>query len=376
MLLENHPYPQDTRVRHEAGTLVEAGHDVTVIAPRGAGQTARAVIDGVTIQRFPVPLSGGTRSGYVREYAAAHLQLLTRVVPQLLRGATVVHLHNPPDTLFPAAYLARALGRRAVFDLHDLAPELYVEKFGESWLVGLLRAAQRISLRSADAVLVTNESQREVASRVAARVVVVRNGPSTAGLRDVSPPRDGELRDPRLLFVGNLEKQDGALMLPALLASLHREHDLPGARLTVAGDGLCLRELRDRTTAEQLDPYVELLGRVPHARIPDLMAAADICLEPAPASRLNHRSSMIKVAEYLVAGRPVVAYDLVETRRTAGDAALYARCNDEAAFAGLVARLARQPAARRQLAALARERAGELTWKHSAERLVELYLEL
>ena len=41
MLLENDLYPEDIRVRDEAHSLVEAGYDVAVIAPRGAGQPAR-----------------------------------------------------------------------------------------------------------------------------------------------------------------------------------------------------------------------------------------------------------------------------------------------------------------------------------------------
>ena len=42
MLLENNPYPQDVRVRNEAESLAAAGHEVTVLAPRSAGQPAVA----------------------------------------------------------------------------------------------------------------------------------------------------------------------------------------------------------------------------------------------------------------------------------------------------------------------------------------------
>ena len=44
MLLENNPYPQDVRVRSEAESLAAAGHDVTVLAPRGAGQRRREIL--------------------------------------------------------------------------------------------------------------------------------------------------------------------------------------------------------------------------------------------------------------------------------------------------------------------------------------------
>ena len=91
---------------------------------------------------------------------------------------------------------------------------------------------------------------------------------------------------------------------------------------------------------------IEFTGHVEHRLVPALIAAADICIDPAPCSELNHRSTMIKVTEYLAAGRPVVAFGLTETRRTAEDAALYAPCGDLDAFAELIVRLAREPALR------------------------------
>src|SRR3954451_1678941 len=130
MLLENQPYPQDVRVRHEAESLVGAGHEVVVLAPRSAGQHRTEIVNGVTVRRFWLPQAAGTAGGYVREYLVAHAQLIPRGLLQLARGGSVVHLHNPPDTLFPVAVVARLVGRRSVFDLHDLAPELFEEKFG------------------------------------------------------------------------------------------------------------------------------------------------------------------------------------------------------------------------------------------------------
>ena len=94
---------------------------------------------------------------------------------------------------------------------------------------------------------------------------------------------------------------------------------------------------------------------MPHERVPELLAAADICIDPAPCTELNHRSTMIKVAEYLAAGRPVVAFGLAETRHTAGDAALYADCGDLDHFASLVNRLAEDEDLRARLAERARQ---------------------
>ena len=54
---------------------------------------------------------------------------------------------------------------------------------------------------------------------------------------------------------------------------------------------------------------------------------------------LNDASTMIKVVEYLAVGKPVVAYDIPETRFSAGDAALYARASEPVELAACVERL-------------------------------------
>jgi glycosyltransferase involved in cell wall biosynthesis len=110
--------------------------------------------------------------------------------------------------------------------------------------------------------------------------------------------------------------------------------------------------------------------------VPGLLAEADICLDPAECTPLNHGSTMIKISEYLAAQRPIVAHELRETRFTAGDAALYAPCDGSEPLAGRVALLARDGELRARLASRCAERAPELVWERSEERLLAAYAEL
>ena len=71
---------------------------------------------------------------------------------------------------------------------------------------------------------------------------------------------------------------------------------------------------------------------------------------------------MIKVVDLVAAGRPVVAFDVAQTRRTAGDTALYAECGNLDQFASLVNRIAEDDVLRESLAERARRRAKELVW--------------
>jgi glycosyltransferase involved in cell wall biosynthesis len=81
---------------------------------------------------------------------------------------------------------------------------------------------------------------------------------------------------------------------------------------------------------------------------------------------------MVKISEYMAMSRPMVSYDLMESRAAAGDAALYAR--DEEDFARLVDELLDDPARRAEMGALGRERAEDmLAWEHQERSLLAAY---
>jgi glycosyltransferase involved in cell wall biosynthesis len=380
MLLENFPYPDDPRVSREARALVGAGHEVTVIAPRAPGQPRREIVAGVRVGRFWHPKTGSSGAGVLAEYLIAVCALHLAAIGQLVRGATVLHLHNPPDLLFPAGLVARALGRRVVFDHHDLFPELVEEKIGPGPAVRAARLAERATFAVSTHVLAANESHAHVARErgqlPAERVSVVRNGPPRDSIADAVRVRPGALEDPELVYVGALASQDGVVVLAELLASLQRDHGLPGARLTVVGDGEERRALELALAAAGVAASAQITGWVPAHVVREHLAAADICVDPSPPTKLNQQSTMIKIGEYLAAGKPVVAYDLLETARTAGAAARLVVPGDLEAMASAVAELARDPEAREQLARAALERAPALAWERSAEVLLDVYSRL
>lgn len=380
MLLENNPYELDVRVRGEARSLAAAGYDVTVLAPRAPGTPARAVLDGVRVERFRLPEARGGALSFAAEYLVAAGQLHARGLAHLVRGADVLHLHNPPDLFFGLGALARLLGRAVVFDHHDLAPEMTEAKFGSPRLRRAMLVLERATFRVSSAVLAANASHREVAVGRGgvdpARVTIVRNGPPRTVLDRRSPGRDGALADPVVVFVGEMAAQDGVAELPDMLAALTTAHGLPGARLVLVGRGPMRAELEAAFAARGLTEQVTFTGQVSHDEVFGLVAAADVCVDPSPPTPYNERSTMIKIAEYLAVGRPVVAHALRETRRTAGDAARYVSEPGGAALAAAVAELAADPLQRTTMVARGRARARELTWDVSERALLAAYATL
>jgi len=132
--------------------------------------------------------------------------------------------------------------------------------------------------------------------------------------------------------------------------------------------------MRSLTRELGIADRVDFVGFLASPELVRLLSTADVCLSPEPSNALNDVSTMIKVVEYMGLGRPTVAYDLRETRFSAGDAALYAPPNDEAAFADRIETLLDDAELRGSMGAAGRQRIeDELSWAKSEEQLLRAY---
>ncbi|WP_340557108.1 glycosyltransferase family 4 protein [Streptomyces sp. GSL17-111] len=381
VLVENLSVPFDRRVWQECTTLRDAGWTVHVICPQGSRRDTEpeAEIDGVRIHRYPLRAATGGPAGYLREYGTAlwhTLRLARKVGP-----VDVVHACNPPDLLFlPALWLKRR-GARFVFDQHDLVPELYLSRFGrgQDVLYRAVCALERLTYRAADVVLATNESYRDVAVRRGGRraedVFVVRSAPDVDRFHPVPPEPALKRGKPHLLcYLGVMGPQDGVDYALRSLAKLRDELGRTDWHAVFVGAGDTFDAMVELSRHLGLAEHVRFTGRVPDADLVRYLSTADVCLSPDPHNPLNDVSTMNKVLEYMVMGRPVVSFDLREARVSAGDAAVYAPANDETAFAGLIARLMDDPELRARMGTIGQERInGPLSWRHSQAALLAAY---
>jgi len=374
--------PFDRRVWQECRSLTAAGWNVTVICPRGTKRDTEplARIDGVTIHRYPLVAATGGPAGYVREYATAlfHVhRLARRCAARSL--PSVVHACNPPDLLLPAVSFLKRRGSAFVFDHHDLVPELYESRFGRRTdpLYKLTLAAERWTFRLADVVISTNESYRRVAVERGGKrpedVLVVRSAPDLT--RFQTRPADPTLRGDRpflLAYLGVMGPQDGVdHALRALRLLRDRRDDW---RAIFIGEGDVSDQMRALTRELGLGADVTFTGRLPDEDVLRILSSADVCLAPDPMNPLNDVSTMNKIVEYMALERPVVSYDLVEARVSAGDAALYATANDEAAFAACIEQLFDDPERRVRMGQAGRARLRDtLSWQSSEIELLRAY---
>jgi glycosyltransferase involved in cell wall biosynthesis len=383
IIVQNLPVPFDRRVWLECKALTGAGYDVTVVSPKGQGDPSHEVVEGVTLLKYWPYAPGGGALGFVLEYAYSFLATAMLVLSARRNGKfDVLQACNPPDIFWPIAWwLRRRDGSRFVFDHHDLCPELYDSRFPNRSALprrGLV-ALERATFRTADHVVSTNASYADVAVRrggkAPAEITVVRTGPDQERLRrraDVPALRRG--RRHLVAYIGVMGPQDGVDLAVRAAAQVVHDFGREDVAFTFMGAGDCYDEVVALRGELGLQNYLELPGRVPDDTVFDVLSTAAVGLSPDPKNPLNDVSTMNKTLEYMAFELPVVAFDLKETKVSAGDAGSYVPSDDVAAFATAIVELLDGGDKREAMGKEGRRRIEqELGWSYQRDAYVGVY---
>jgi glycosyltransferase involved in cell wall biosynthesis len=383
IIVQNLSVPFDRRVWLECQALTSAGYQVAVVCPKGSGEPAYEVIDSVEIHRYRPYAPGGSKVSFIAEYAYSFLATAAKTVKARRSGRfAVIQACNPPDIFWPIGLFFRAVeGTKFVFDHHDLCPELFQSRFpdGPKLPYRALRALERRTHRTADHVISTNDSYREIAitrsGKRPAEVTVVRTGPDPQRLKPGAA--DPELRrGHRYLaaYIGVMGPQDGVDIVVRAAGIVVHELGRDDIAFTLIGSGDCFNDLVALRDQLGLAGHVEFTGRAPDELVTRIMSTADAGLSPDPKNPLNDVSTMNKTMEYMAFELPVVAFDLRETRISAADAAVYVKPNDERSYAEAIVALMDDEAERIRMGKLGRLRVEqELAWSHQERAYLGVY---
>jgi glycosyltransferase involved in cell wall biosynthesis len=388
IIVQNLPVPFDRRVWLECQALTRAGYQVAVVCPKGKDDPSFQVIDGVEVYKYRPYAPGGSKLSFVAEYAYSFLATSWHTLKARRRGRfAVIQACNPPDIFWPLGAAFRALERtKFVFDHHDLCPELFESRFpGRPALpYNGLRFLERRTHRTADHVIATNDSYRNIAisrsGKDPADVTVVRTGPDPSKLtRGAEDPEQRRGHAYLAAYIGVMGPQDGVDIVVRAAAVVVHEMGRRDIAFTLIGRGDCFDELVALRDELRLNGHVEFTGRAPDEVVEKVMSTADIGLSPDPMNPLNDVSTMNKTMEYMSFELPVVAFDLRETRVSAGDAAVYvepagAAEQDVRNYARAIVDLMDDEEERARMAKIGRRRVEEeLAWSHSERAYLGVY---
>ncbi|MDZ7964892.1 MAG: glycosyltransferase family 4 protein [Nostoc sp. DedSLP03] len=383
IIVENLPVPFDRRVWMEATTLQKAGYEVSVISPTGNGfEKDYEIIEQIHIYRHPLPPEESSVIGYLREYSWAinwQFRLAQRVWRE--RSFDVIHICNPPDLLFlVAAWFKLFHGICVIFDHHDLSPEMYEAKYRrrDVFYHGL-RWAERLTYATADMVISTNESHREVAlnrgHKKPEKVFVVRSAPDLSRFRRMPPnPNYRRGRNYLIGYMGVMGEPEGIDYLLRMVYYIVYKKNRSDIHFMLIGSGPMAEKLKDLSKELEVNEFVEFTGFKQGEELLERLSSCDVCVEPSPTSAYNENCTMNKILEYMAMGKAIVQFDLREGRRSAQEASLYAKPNDEVEFAEKILELLDSPERRQKIGAEGRRRMEEiLEWQYQAPKLLDAY---
>jgi glycosyltransferase involved in cell wall biosynthesis len=344
--------------------LKARGHEVTVFAPRYPGyrDTDPGVVrlPSVKWSRIHYPV----RAPFARGGAIA------------AREFDLVHSHHPFTMARLAVRVARSRGLPLVYTFHTLLSEYahYVplsRSVGRLWL----RHAYLRHCAEADRITTPTGTVRDVlrGEGVATPMHVVSAGvpavTAAPGARERVRCELGVPTDvPLLLYTGRLVREKGLDFLLRSLAPLCRSSD---ARLCLAGGGHC--EIPLRRIADQLGIGERVLfpGWIPHARIADLYAAADLFVFPSTTDTMG-----VVLVEAMMQGLPCVAVDRYGPGEIVSDGETGLLVpSDERAFADAVNRLLCDPLLRTQMGEAGKAKSREYAPAAVTRRLLAVYEE-
>jgi glycosyltransferase involved in cell wall biosynthesis len=382
IIVENLPVPNDRRVWLEATTLRDAGYQVSVISITGKNaRKYHEVLSGISIYRYPAPpLTKGTIS-FIFEFSYCWISTFILSIIVLSReGFDIIHACNPPETFWLIALFYKLFGKKFLFDHHDLSPEMYFSRFGRQGLVyKILLLLEKLTFMSADVVITTNETHRQVAIERGKfppeKVFIVRSGPNHHVFRP-HPPDEALKRGRRYMvsYLGVLNPQDGVdLFIQAADYIVHtlQRRDI---QFIIMGSGDAEEDLYKLSETLGLNKEVYFTGWLELESITDYLSTSDICVDSMPKSPYSDAATMNKILEYMAAARPIVTFDLVESRISAQDAAVYAYPNDVTDLAKKIVALLEDESQRTRMGKVGRERIEtKLSWEHSEPYLRAAY---
>lgn len=388
MVVENLSVPFDRRVWRESCALRRAGYHVSVICPKGTAYDTESFVEreGVRIYRYRLPVEGVSShrrfsvGTYLIEYGYSLLMSVFLAIRIYVRERfDVLHVANPPDTFFLLGWLFKPFGVRFVFDHHDLNPEFYLAKRRvpkKDFLYRILLRLERWSFRTADLVISTNESYREIAIQRGGKdpsaVFVVRNGPDLHHFRPI-PPDESLRGSHRYLvgYIGVMSKTDGVDNILRVAHYIVYDRGRKDVGFFLMGWGPSTPELMEMSRALKVEPWVTFTGRVPDEEVIRILSTVDVCVAPDPPNGVNEFCTMNKIMDYLSFGKPIVSFDLKETRVSAGDAAVYV--HDEREMGDAILALLDDPERRSRMGKEALQRIPRLCWQESERVLLQAY---
>ena len=238
---------------------------------------------------------------------------------------------------------------------------------------------EKLNFKIANIVISTNQSYKSIAVTRGGKnkfdVFVVRNGPDLNKIKFM-PPKN-ELKngfDYLVAYVGVIGIQDGIDNLLHSIDYIVHKTKHKNIKFILIGKGPNWQVMVNLCHRMKLSEYVEFTGFLSYEKLYEILATADLCVNPEFRNSFTDKSTMLKIMDYMTFGKAIIQFYTKEGNVTAGDAAEYVYENDVIAFAEKVISLLNDKGKRKEMGAIGKQRImNALCWEKQKPDLFKAY---
>ncbi|MBI4568102.1 MAG: glycosyltransferase family 4 protein [Planctomycetes bacterium] len=363
--------PWTVRITSLAGEFVRRGHEVKLIYH--LLDSSRPVEEAARRQDYPFETLPFVR--YSRTFFRKN-----RRVREIAAWADVIHFQKCfAQAAIPALYAGYHHRIPVHYDWDDWEWGIWSYHPEEARAGRLIQRMEATLPTLADTVSVSSDFLRRCALQVGVREDKIYEAPVGADLDRFRPDVDGRkareqyrAAGPLVLYHGQLagaQFADQVLQVAKTVADRN-----VAATFMIVGGGEMMGELVRRAEVLGVRRTVVFTGFVAHARVPEFIAAADVCLAPFADNDQVRAKSPLKIVEYLASGKPIVGSAVGEVVTMLSGAGVLCKAGNTDEMAAKVIQLLQDPGARADLSRRARRRAEEkYNWGRTAENLLAAY---
>ncbi|MBK7235688.1 MAG: glycosyltransferase [Sterolibacteriaceae bacterium] len=238
----------------------------------------------------------------------------------------IVHAHSPVLVGLPAHIAAKQRGLPLLYEVRDLWENASVDrgKFAAGSIpYRVARAIETWLIRHADAVVTIGETLRdELHGRAGRKIFVTPNGADPNAFSPVDPDAGWQREwNPDghqvIAYVGSFQPYEGLEFLIRAMRLIAARKS--GIQLLIVGDGPEQSRLEQLVDDEGIREHVTFAGRLPHDRVKEIYAVADLLVYPRIATLTTQLTTPLKPLEALSMQKAVLASDLPALRELISD---------------------------------------------------------
>ena len=333
MLLDN-SFPPDIRVESEAISLLNEGHQVSILCYKYGESAILAEYKGIRLIGISVSKAWSKKIIALMHVLPFYKDIWTKALKSELakNDYDAIHIHDLPlSFLFSSMSIDQSV--RKVIDLHENFPYLmegqdFMKRFPWKYILSKKSwfDAEKKWLKFADKIICVDQNMKTRISQMVRDVndvIVVPNTISVGSFvksqidnADVSNKMKNSYN---LLYIGGIDSTRG---LETLVEAADILKDIiEGLKVWIVGSGSGHEIIKNMIKERNLNDFIVMEGHMPQSSIGSYIQAADICIIPHLKTPHTDNTSANKLFQYMYYAKPIVSSNCAALERVIFDAA-------------------------------------------------------